>query len=176
MVLKDSDIALLKVDGGPFRFPCARLAHEETFDFSSYLMGKSVGYFGFFGAFLNAGGPTPKHPMTQPDELSLVYRTGSYSGSGRVEVEKGSIKNTIWFQGISTPGTSGGALLLEEEGTVIGVIVSQLRQVINARVDDDVADLSVAVPVHEVWRLLEKAAKAGKFPAEVRLGSTIRTR
>jgi len=137
----------------------------------------SLSYFGFFGAFLNVGEAPFDKPGIQPDELSLIYRTGVFAGGGLVEIEQGIVKDTIWFQGISTPGTSGGPLFLPETGAVIGVVISQLRHLVPERGQDEAAGLSVAVPVREVIQMLQNAAEEGIFPGRQSPSSaTIRTR
>jgi hypothetical protein len=128
-VVKEADLALLHAQD--LRVQPATLADESSFSFE--LIGVSLGYFGFFEAFLNVGEAPVDEADIQPDELSLVYRTGVLAGGGLVEIEQGIVKDTIWFQGISTPGTSGGPLFLPETGAVIGVVISQLRHLVPER-------------------------------------------
>ena len=172
-VVKEADLALLHAQD--LRVKPASLADESSFSFE--LMGVPLGYFGFFGAFLNVGEAPVDKPGTQPDELSLIYRTGVFAGGRPVEIEQGVVKDTIWFQGISTPGTSGGPLFLPETGAVIGVVISQLRHLVPERGQDEAAGLSVAVPVGELRQMLEEAAKEDKFPRkEIPTSPAIRTR
>jgi len=175
-VVKEADLALLRAEfPQDLRVKPASLADESSFSFE--LMGVSLGYFGFFGAFLNVGEAPLDKPGIQPDELSLIYRTGILAGGGLVEIEQGIVKDTIWFQGISTPGTSGGPLFFPETGAVIGVVISQLRHLVPERGQDEAAGLSVAVPVQEVIQMLQKAAEEGDFPGKRSPSSaTIRTR
>jgi len=128
-VVKEADLALLHAQD--LGVQPATLADESSFSFE--LIGVSLGYFGFFEAFLNVGEAPVDEADIQPDQLSLVYRTGVLAGGGLVEIEQGIVKDTIWFQGISTPGTSGGPLFLPETGAVIGVVISQLRHLVPER-------------------------------------------